>query len=113
MLKKLLEYFQGCFEIIFSETKSYQYSLKEVNLIVREEKYDALIKYILIGCRRIQQDISSDLLSRRVFTKFNEVDAEIIVTINTAITLLNCASKEEMVEKVIRYLKNIEEKKGE
>ena len=112
MLKKIKEYFQGLFEIIFSETNKYHYSLKSVDLKIRDQKYDALIKYILIGSRRIQQDIPIDLLMRRVFTKFNEVDAEIIVTINTALTLLNCSTKKEMVEKVITYIKHIQEKKS-
>lgn len=109
-IKRWKEHFQGFFEIIFSETNTYQYSLKNVELKVRNGVYDNVIKYILIGSRRIQQDSASNLIIRRVFKKFNEVDAEVIVTINTATTLLNCASKEEMVSKVNLYVKNIREK---
>lgn len=112
MLKKFTEYFQGLFEVIFSEQKEYQYSLKNVDLKIRDNKYDVLIKYILIGSRRIQRDNALDLLNRRAFSKFNEVDAEIIVTANTAITLLNCDSKEEMLKKFIEYIKIIQEKKN-
>lgn len=110
-IKKIKDYFHGLLEIIFSNTKSYQYSLKKVDVKIRDGKYDALIKYILIGSRRIQQEDPLSLLSRRVFTKFNEEDAEIIITVNTAITLLNCPSKDVMSQKLHDYLKKIHESK--
>ena len=109
-LKRWKDNVQGFFEIIFSETNTYQYSMKNVEIKVRNGIYDNVIKYVLIGSRRIQQDSASNLLMRRVFKKFNDVDAEVIVAINTATTLLNCASKEEMVAKVNSYVKNIREK---
>ena len=93
--------------LLSTETNTYQYSLKNIEFKVRDGKYDSVIKYILIGSRRIQQDSPKNLLLRRMLKKFNATDAEAIVTINTAITLLNCVSKEEMVGKVNEYLKNI------
>lgn len=84
--------------------------MKNVELKVRNGIYDNVIKYILIGSRRIQQDSASTLITRRVFKKFNDADAEVIVTINTATALLNCATKEEMVAKVNSYVKNIRER---
>ena len=110
-LKKIKEYFQGLFEVIFSDTKRYQYSVKNIELKVRDGKYDALIKYILIGARGIQQDTPLNLLTRRAVTKFNDDDVEAIITMNTIISLLNCRSKEDMVEKSTRYIKDFQLKK--
>jgi hypothetical protein len=110
-LKKIKEYFHGLFEVIFSDTKSYQYSVKNIDLKVRDGKYDALIKYILIGSRGILQDTPLNLLIRRASTKFNDSDAEAIITMNTIISLLNCKSKEDMVEKSAKYIKDFQSKK--
>tara|TARA_R110000868_G_scaffold363569_1_gene625887 strand:+ start:40 stop:381 length:342 start_codon:yes stop_codon:yes gene_type:complete len=108
-LKQLKEHIQGFLEILFSETNIYQYSIKNVELKLKDGKYINLIKYILIGSRRIQQDSASNLLARHISRKFNDIDSEIIITINTATTLLNCTSKDEMINKINGYVKNIQE----
>jgi hypothetical protein len=110
-LKEIKDYLQGFFEIMFSETNTYQYSVKNIELKFKDGKYINLVKYILVGSRRIQQDSSSNLLERHISKKFNEVDTESIITINTATTLLNCTSKDEMLNKINGYIETIQKNK--
>jgi len=109
-LKELKEHIQGFIEIMFAETNTYQYSIKDIDLKVKDGAYINTIKYILIGSRKIEQDSTTNLLARHISNKFNDADYEIIITVNTATTLLNCTSKDEIFNKIDGYIKNIKKK---
>ena len=104
-LKEKIDIFLGWLELILKpgNDQKYKYVMERIDLREGRDKFQSVIYYKLIGCRKLLSETAFELNKKTLFTLFRPDHAQIIVSIATAETLMGY-SREEMQDKYENYI---------
>ena len=105
-LKKIIERIKIYIELFLHDSKKRTiYAIKRLELKIIDGKYYAEIHYQIIGSRAMRSEYADKMLKKKGFSYlFSDEEAEIIVTLGVATSLLNLKSNEKMTDRVISYV---------